>query len=126
MRKRPLWLSQEVARLAQAALDQMEDLDTYLDLVMMDQTMSIAKAKKSGDVVVLVPCPHEDHKVCLTEGKGFFIMDLADLARKTRDGHLEFADNSKDMCGCIGYDGCTHSLADAIENAEVPDTVFCM
>jgi hypothetical protein len=60
---------QEVARLAQAALDQMEDFDTFLDLVMMDHTMSIAKAKKSGDVVVLVPFPHEDHKVCLTEGK---------------------------------------------------------
>jgi hypothetical protein len=46
--------------------------------------------------------------------------------RKTRDGHLEFADNSKDMCGCIGFNGCTYSLANAIENAEVPDTVFCM
>jgi hypothetical protein len=47
---------QEVARLAQATLDQMEDLDTFLDLVMIDQAMSIAKAKKAGDVVVLVAC----------------------------------------------------------------------
>jgi hypothetical protein len=53
---------QEVARLAHVALDQMEDLDTYLDLVMMDQTMSITKAKKSWDMVVLVPCPHEKDK----------------------------------------------------------------
>ena len=45
---------QVVARLAQATLDQMDDMDTYLDLVMIDQTMSIAKAKKAGDVVVLV------------------------------------------------------------------------
>ena len=57
----------EVARLAQVALDQMDDLDSYLDLVMIDQTMTIAKAKKSGDVVVLVPCLHEDHTVCLVD-----------------------------------------------------------
>ena len=30
---------QEVARIAQATLYQMDDLDTYLDLVMIDQTM---------------------------------------------------------------------------------------
>ena len=81
----------------------MDDLDTYLDLVMIDQTMSIAKTKKAGDVVVLVACPHEDQKVCLTDGSGFFMIDLANIARKTRDGQLEFADNSKDMGGCIGY-----------------------
>ena len=61
---------QEVARLAQVALDQMEDLDSYLDIFMNDQTMTVAKALKSGDVVVIVPCPHGDHKVCLAEGKG--------------------------------------------------------
>ena len=43
--------------------------------------------------------------MCLVEGKGFFMVDLADLARKTRDGQLEFADNSVDMGGCIGYEG---------------------
>ena len=64
--------------------------------------------------------------MCLTDGSGFFIIDLADIARQTRDGQLEFADNSKDMCGCISYDDCTYSLADAIENADVPDSVFCM
>jgi hypothetical protein len=104
----------------------MDDLDTYLDLVMIDETMSIAKAKKAGDVVALVVCPHEDHKVCLTEGSGSFMIDLAYIARKTRDCQLEFADNSKDMGGCIGYDDCTNSLADAIENADVPDSVLCM
>ena len=30
------------------------------------------------------------------------------------------------MEGCIGYDDCTHSLADAIEHTDVPDKVFCM
>ena len=59
-------------------------------------------------------------------GSGFFMIDLADIARKTRDGQLEFADNSKDMGGCIGYDDCTYSLADAIENADVPESIFCM
>ena len=117
---------QEVARLAQVALDQMEDLDSYLDLFMTDQTMSIAKAMKSGDVVVIVPCPHGDHTVCLAEGKGFFIVDMADLARKTMDHQLEFADNTVDMTGCIGNDGCTYTLADALEEAETPDTVFCL
>ena len=37
-------------------------------------------------MVVLVACPHEDHKVCLTAGSGFFMIDLAN---KTRDGQLE-------------------------------------
>ena len=77
--------------------------------------MTVAKAVKSGDVVVIVPCPHGDHKVCLAEGKGFFIM--AYLARKTRDLQLEFADNTVDMTGCIGHDGCTYTLADALEEA---------
>ena len=65
---------QEVARLSQVALNMMEDLDPYLDIFMADQTMTIAGAVKSGDVVVIIPCPHGDHKVCLAEGVGFFIM----------------------------------------------------
>ena len=79
--------------------NQIEDLDQYLDILMTDQTMTVAKAVKSGDVVVLVPCPHRDHKVSLAEGKGFFIMDLVDLVRKTRDTQLEYADNSDHLVG---------------------------
>ena len=37
---------QEMARLAHVALDQMEDLDQYLDIFMADQTMTVAKAVK--------------------------------------------------------------------------------
>ena len=33
------------------------DLDQYLEILMTDNTMSVAKAMKEGDVVVLVPCP---------------------------------------------------------------------
>ena len=40
-------------------------------------------------------------------------MDMADLARKTRDHQLEFADNTVDMTGTIGNDECTYTLADA-------------
>ena len=105
--------------------NQIEDLDQYLDILMTDQTMSVAKAVKAGDVVVLVPCPHMDHKVDLADAKGFFIMDLADLVRKTKDIQLEYADNSEHLTGCVGYD-CTYSLADALEAAECPDNVFCL
>ena len=116
----------EVARLSQVALDMMENLDPYLDVFMLDQTMTIAGAVKSGDVVVIIPCPHGDHKVCLAEGVGFFIIDMADLARKTRDVQLQFADNAADMTGCIGFEECTYTLADALEEAEAPDKVFCL
>ena len=50
--------------------------------------MSVAKAMKGGDVVLLVPCPHMDHKVNLKDIKGFFMVDLADMARKTKDNQL--------------------------------------
>ena len=55
----------------------------------------------------------------------FFIMDLADLVRKTRDTQLEYADNSEHLTGCVGYE-CTYSLADALEAAECPNKVFCL
>ena len=48
------------------------DLDQYLDVLMLDSTMSVAKAMKGGDVVLMVPCPHMDHKVNLKEVSGFF------------------------------------------------------
>ena len=38
----------------------LDDLDGYLDMIMLDQTMSIAKAKKGGDLVAIVECPCED------------------------------------------------------------------
>ena len=95
--------SDEVQEIADSG-NQIEDLDQYLDILMMDQTMSVAKAVKAGDVVVLVPCPYMDHKVDLADAKGVFIMDLADLVRKTRDTQLEYADNSEHLTGCVGYE----------------------
>ena len=47
----------------------LEDLDKYLDTLMLDMTMSIAKAKKGGDLVAIVECPHDEHKVDLTTGR---------------------------------------------------------
>ena len=38
--------------------------------------MSVAKAMKGGDVVLLIPCPHMDHKVNLKDMKGFFDLKL--------------------------------------------------
>ena len=86
----------------------MEDLDNYLDLIMIDQTMTIAKAKKARDMVALIACPHDDHNVDLAAGRGFFMIDLADLARKTMDGQSTFANYTKDMNGCVGYLDCTY------------------
>jgi hypothetical protein len=88
--------------------------------------MTMAKAKKAWDLSALIACPHDDHKVDLAPGSGFFMIDLADPARKTMDEQSTFADDTKDMNGGIGYADCTYSLADAIENTDVPDKVFCM
>ena len=101
------------------------DLDNYLDTIMLDMTMSIAKAKKGGDLVAIVECPHDEHKVDLYKGEGFFLIDAADVARKTLEGMLAYADNTQDVVGCAGYPDCTHNLAQAIENSELPDEVFC-
>jgi hypothetical protein len=112
-----------VSEIALKALENMDDLDN-LDTMMMDQTMSIAMAKKAGDMVAIIEYPHDDHKV---DHKGFFQIDLADVARKTVEGMRTFADDTKDMTGCVGYLDCTYySIAEAIENTEVPDKVFCM
>ena len=43
--------------------DELVDLDNYLDTLMLDMTMSIAKVKKGGDLVAIVECPHDEHKV---------------------------------------------------------------
>ena len=51
--------------------------------MMLDMTMSIAKAKKGGDLVAIIACTHDDQKVDLTVGKGIFLIDAADVARKT-------------------------------------------
>ena len=45
--------------------DELVDLDNYLDTIMLDMTMVIAKAKKAGDLVAIIACPHGDHKVDL-------------------------------------------------------------
>jgi hypothetical protein len=40
--------AQEVRAAALHALDNMDDLDNYLDTMMLDQTMSITKTKRAG------------------------------------------------------------------------------
>ena len=102
-----------------------EDLEQYLDVLMMDSTMSVVKAMKCGDLVLIVPCPNKDHKVNLNEGKGFFMVDLAEKARITLDKQLELADFCHELIGCTGYIDCEFSLADAIETDECPEEVFC-
>ena len=103
-----------------------EDLDQYLEVLMLDSTMTVVKAMKGGDVVLIVPCPHMDHKVNLNKGEGFFMVDLAEKARITKEKQLELADYCNEMTGCVGYDNCTYSLADAIESTDCPEEVFCI
>jgi ssDNA-binding Zn-finger/Zn-ribbon topoisomerase 1 len=105
--------------------DELVDLDYYLDTLMLYMTMSIAKGKEGGDRVAIVECPHDEHKVDLTTGKGFFLVDAADVARKTLEEMLGYADATQDVVGCAGYPDCNHSLAQVIENSELPDEVFC-
>ena len=112
----------EAARNEVASLD---DLDGYLDMMMMDQTMSIAKAKKGGDLVAIVECPTDDHPVDLITGRGFFLIDCADVARKTMEGMLKYADETQDVVGCAGHPDCTSTLAEAMEHTMLPDELFC-
>jgi hypothetical protein len=110
---------------ARKDVDEMDDLDAYLDLIMCDQTMSIARAKKGGDLVAVVECPDEDHKVDLIKNEGFFLIDLASLARKTMDGMLKFADEIQFTVGCAGHLDCQYNLAEAIELTQMTEEVMC-
>ena len=74
-----------------------EEEEDDLDTMMIDMTISIAKAKKAGDLVSIIACPHEDHKVDLKVGRGFFLIDVADIARKTLEGILCIADCTQDI-----------------------------
>ena len=79
--------------------------------MMLDKTMSIAKAKKASDLVAIIACPHGDRKVELKVGRGFFLIDAADITRKTMEGMLGFADSTQDLVGCAGYPDCNANLA---------------
>ena len=105
--------------------DNLDDLDGYLDVVMCDQTMSIARAKKGGDLVTVIECPDDDHKIDLNTNVGFFLIDLANLARRTMDGMMKFADELQFVVGCAGNPDCTYNLAEAIEQSQMPDKLFC-
>ena len=109
---------------ARHAVASLEDLDGYLDMMMMDQNMSIAKAKKGGDLVAIVECPCDDHPVDLIKGEGFFLIDCADVARKTMEGMLKYADETQDVVGCAGHPDCTSTLAEAMEQTLLPDELL--
>ena len=103
-----------------------DDLENYLEVLMMDSTMSIVKAQKCGDLALILPCPNRDHKVSLPDGTGFFMIDLAEKARLTKEKQLELADFCHELTGCTGHPDCEFSIADAIETDECPTEVFCM
>ena len=103
----------------------MDDLDGYLDLIMCDQTMSIARAKKGGDLVAVIECPDEDHKIDLIKNEGFFLIDLASLARRTMEGMLKYADENQFTVGCAGHPDCQNNLAEAIEQTQMPEEIMC-
>ena len=62
--------------------------------MMLDMKMSIAPAKKGGDLVAIIACPNGDHKVDIKSVSGFFLIDAADIARKTMEGMVGFADST--------------------------------
>ena len=68
---------------------------------------------KGGDLVAIIACQNEDHKVGLKVGRGFFLIDAADIARKTMEGMLGCADSTQDIVGCAGYPECNSNLAQA-------------
>ena len=48
-------------------------------------------------MVAIIACPNDDHKVDLKVGRGFFLIDAADVARKTMEGMLGYADSTQDI-----------------------------
>ena len=92
---------------------------------MIDMTMSVFRAKKVGDLVAIVACPEEGHTVDLKVVNKFFLIDCADLARKTFDGMLAFADSTQDFLGCMGHTECIITMDQAIESCDLPEEVFC-
>ena len=70
-------------------------------------------------------CPEEDHTVELKVGKGLFLIDCADLSRKTSDGMQAFADSTQDIQGCVVHTECSITVAQAIESSDLPEEVLC-
>ena len=79
--------------------------------------------KRPGDLVTLVPCT--DHDVDFKSKKGFFIMDMYTIGKKSETELADFIRGLSATTGCIGEDDCSVSLEDAIEMADKPDVFLC-
>ena len=79
--------------------------------------------KRHGDMVVVIPCP--DHEVDLVANRGFFIMDMTTIGKKTETELGDYIRNLSETTGCIGEEDCSASLEDAIEEAEKPVEFLC-
>lgn len=92
--------------------------------LMGDSTMKSLHASKAPDMVCIVACPVHDFNV--GEGSGFFLIDMADLARKTMGDLMNWVDNCSAEVGCYGHDDCEENMQEAIENGNLPDEVYCL
>ena len=85
-----------------------DDIEYKLtDLVGESNMSTLPKpCKRPGDMVVVIPCP--EHEVDLEANRGFFIMDMTTIGKKTERLYQE-----------------KRSLEDAIEEAEKPLEFLC-
>ena len=107
-----------------------EDMPEYVielkleDLVGETNMSNIDRpCKRPGDLVILVPCT--EHDVDFKSKKGFFIMDMYTIGKKSETELADFIRSLSATTGCIGEDDCTVSLEDAIEMADKPDVFLC-
>ena len=97
-----------------------DDIEYKLMDIMGESNMSTLPkpCKRPGDMVVVIPCP--EHVVDLEANRGFFIMDMTTIGKKTETELRDYIRNLSETTGCIGEDDCSASLEDAIEEAEKP------
>ena len=71
----------------------------------------------------MIPCP--EHEVDLEANRGFFIMDMTTIGKKTETELRDYIRNLSETTGCIGEDDCSASLEDAIEEAKKHREFLC-
>ena len=79
--------------------------------------------KRPGDMITVVPCT--EHDVDFNAKKGYFVMDMYTIGKKTGTELADYIKAMPDTIGCIGEDDCSVSLEDAIERADKPEVILC-
>ena len=73
----------------------------FTDLVGESNMSTLPKpCKRPGDMIVVIPCP--EHEVDLEANRGFFIMDMTTIGKKTATELRDYIRNLSETTGFIG------------------------